>query len=84
MLLFFTTDIKPIFEKNYTSCHNTNKKAGYYFFTLEAAKRSAANGELLGTAKHSDGFSEMPAMVAKIDQETIDKIECWITTRIKE
>ena len=80
----YVADIKPIMEQYCTKCHNTNEKAGYNFLQLEGVKKAAANGHLLGTIKHAEGFSAMPARAAKIDQPTIDKIECWINNGMKE
>ena len=82
--LSYSVDIKPIMEGNCTRCHNTNEKAGYNFLNIESVKKAALNGQLLGTIKHLDGFSKMPAYSHKLDQITIDKIECWINNGMKE
>jgi mono/diheme cytochrome c family protein len=82
--LTYNTDIKTIIQTNCSKCHNTNNKAGYNFLTLESVKKAASNGQLLGTIKHSKGFPKMPAFAAKMDQATIDKIECWINNGMKE
>jgi|ERR1017187_6851167 cytochrome c553 len=82
--LAYNTDIKSIIESSCTRCHNTNEKAGYNFFTIESVKKAALNGELLGTIKHQAGFPKMPKMADKLDQASIDKIECWINNGMKE
>ena len=82
--LTYNGDIKAILQTHCTKCHNTNNKAGYNFLTLESVKKGVSNGELLGTIKHSKGFPKMPAFAAKMDQATIDKIECWINNGMKE
>jgi hypothetical protein len=79
----YETDIKPIMQQSCVRCHNTNMKAGYNFNELESVKKAATNGYLLGTIKHADGYDAMPRMSAKLDQTTIDKIECWINTGMK-
>jgi hypothetical protein len=79
----YATDIKPIMEANCTKCHNKNNKAGYNFFTLESVKEAASKGELLGTIKHLKGYAAMPKMASKMDQATIDKIECWINNGMR-
>lgn len=79
----YLTDISPIMQQNCTRCHNSNMKAGYNFNELESVKRAAGNGYLLGTIKHMDGYSSMPAMSGQLEQATIDKIECWIKTGMK-
>ena len=75
--------IKPIMDQNCGGCHNENMKAGYNFNRLEFVKKAAENGYLLGTIKHLDGYDPMPAHAEKLDQATIDKIECWINTGMK-
>ncbi len=80
----YSGDIKAIMENNCTRCHNTNNKAGYNFLTLESIKKAAMSGQLLGTIKRTKGFAKMPAFSKKLDQATIDKIECWITNGMKE
>lgn len=79
----FNADIKPIMYQYCVSCHNTNFKAGYNFQQESSVKKAAQSGHLLGTIKHEHGFSNMPAMSAKLDQSIIDKIECWINNGMK-
>lgn len=80
----YAADIKPIIEENCSRCHNANEKAGYNFLKIEFVKKAVADGHLLGTIKHQKGFDKMPANAAKLDQATIDKIECWINNGMKE
>ncbi len=82
--LSYVTDIKPIIETNCSKCHNTNEKAGYNFLKIESVKKAANNGELLGTIKHAKGFPKMPIAAEKLNQASIDKIECWIKNGMKE
>jgi mono/diheme cytochrome c family protein len=82
--LSYTADIKSIIETSCSKCHNSNNKGGYNFLTFESVKKSATNGQLLGTIKHQKGFDAMPRMAPKLPQETIDKIECWINNGMKE
>lgn len=77
-------DIKTIIESNCSRCHNTNNKAGYNFLTIESVKKAAQNGQLLGTIKHESGFSKMPAFSEKLDNASIEKIECWINGGMKD
>ncbi len=71
-------------EQYCTGCHNSNEKAGYNFEKIEFVKKAATSGTLLGTIKHTYGFVPMPMGAEKIDQPTIDKIECWINNGMKE
>ena len=74
----FAIDIKPILQQYCTRCHNTNEKAGYNFEELSFAKKAGANGDLLGSIKHMDGFDPMPANADQLDAATIAKIESWV------
>ncbi|MCW3085390.1 MAG: hypothetical protein JWP12_2756 [Bacteroidetes bacterium] len=74
----FAIDIKPIMERYCTRCHNQNEKAGYNFEEIAFVKKAGANGQLLGTIKHLDGFDPMPANDEPMDAATIAKIESWV------
>jgi len=78
----YEKDIRPIMEQNCTNCHNENMKAGYNFFDVASVKQAAGNGYLLGTTKHKTGYDQMPPN-EPLDQQTINKIECWINTGMK-
>ena len=80
----FAADIKNILEVNCVRCHGVNGADGLNFNTIEDAKKAANKGELLGTIKHENGFPKMPKYGAKLDQLSIDKIECWIKTGMKD
>ncbi|HLC82416.1 MAG TPA: cytochrome c [Bacteroidia bacterium] len=77
-------EIKPIFEKNCTSCHGYGGSGGFNFLSSVDIKRAAAKGELLGAIKHESGFPRMPARAEQLSQADIDKIECWINNGMKE
>ena len=74
----FAIDIKPILQQYCTRCHNQNEKAGYNFEEITFAKKAGANGELLGTIKHMDGFDPMPANDDPMPAAAIAKIEAWV------
>ncbi len=74
----FALDIKPILQQYCTRCHNQNEKGGYNFEEVTFAKKAGANGELLGTIKHLDGFDPMPANDDPMPAATIAKIESWV------
>jgi len=87
-------DIKPILTLNCNTlygdggygCHNGGKSPGFSFGQQfeSSIKKAATNGKLLGSIKHIKGFSKMPQGGNKLDQEIIDKIECWINNGMKE
>lgn len=74
----YAVDIKPVMEKYCVQCHNANQKAGYNFFELSHVKRAGANGELVGTMRHLDGYDPMPAHADKLDEATLAKVEAWV------
>ena len=76
--------IKPILEVNCNNCHSNGGAGGFDFTVFADVKKAAQKGELLGTIKHASGFPKMPARSEKLDQESIDKIECWIKNGMKE
>jgi cytochrome c5 len=76
--------IKPILEGNCNSCHSNGGAGGLDFTVFADVKKAAQKGELLGTIKHASGFPKMPARAEKLDQASIDKIECWIKNGMKE
>ncbi len=82
--LTYSADIKSIIEPNCANCHNETYKSGYNFLTIESVKKSAASGHLLGSIKQLRGYDPMPDNAAKFDQATIDKIECWINSGMKD
>jgi len=82
--LTFSADIKPVFDLYCTRCHNENEKAGYNFMTIEAVKKAATNGSLLGTIKRLPGYPSMPAYADKLPDDLIANIECWINNGMKE
>lgn len=84
MVVTYSNDIKGIMEANCTRCHNSNMKAGYNFETLESVKKAGSNGFLLGTIKHEKGFKGMPYFAGKLDNQTINKIECWVKNGMPE
>ena len=77
----FAKDIKPIFDQYCVSCHGD--AGGYDFTTFADISRAAKNGDLLGTIKWQHRFPKMPANSAQLDQDIINKIECWINNGLK-
>ena len=78
------SSIKPIMDQHCTSCHSYGGSGGFNFENITDVKRAAEKGELLGTIKHERGFPDMPAQAEKLDQASIDLIECWIKNGMKE
>jgi hypothetical protein len=50
---------------------------------MEDIYKSAKNGELMGTIKWEKHYPQMPQQMDKLDDATINKIECWIINGMK-
>ena len=77
----YAKDIKPIIEQYCVNCHGND--GGYDFTIFTDITKAAKNGDLLGTIKWQNGFPRMPAIGEQLDQNTINKIECWINNGLK-
>jgi len=92
--LSLVKDIKPILETSCASyysdglggCHASDYSKGFNFGQSFAStiKSAAMDGKLLGAINHTNGFAKMPQGGIKLDQETINKIECWINNGMKD
>jgi cytochrome c553 len=76
----YTADIKPIMDAFCVSCHQPGG-GGFNFAVLNTyngVKASATTGKMLDAINHRPGASPMPQGMAKLNAETIKKIECWV------
>ncbi len=77
--------VKSIIASKCNRCHNYGSTpGGYSLLNIDDVKRAATNGALLGTIKHNSGYFAMPAQASKLDQATINTIECWVKNGMKE
>ena len=76
----FTGEIKNIIDVNCAStCHSARNSAdGIDLSTYENVKMEAEKKRFIGSIKHQEGYDAMPAKHDKLDDVTIQKIECWI------
>ncbi len=77
----YTNDVKAIMDNSCAigGCHNTISKAnGIDLSNYAVVKTEAALSRFLGSIKHQSGFDVMPRNSSKLNQTSIDKIECWI------
>ncbi|MGB1037421.1 MAG: hypothetical protein ACPGYY_02160 [Bacteroidia bacterium] len=82
----YTDDIIPILT-NYRciSCHNTTSPGGSVDLdSYDDVKIYVDNNRLLGSIKHSNGFSAMPQFSSQMASCDIDKIESWIYDGAKD
>lgn len=75
----YELSVKPILENNCFSCHNSGNTSGGIDLTDYTKLTSlAANGALLGSISHFNGFSPMPQGGNKLSDCDIAKIDKWI------
>lgn len=76
----YTDDIQPFLDMNCSTsgCHNANSgSAGY---VLETHAQVSDNADvILSVIRHESGFSPMPQGGQKLNDSTIQKMECWIS-----
>jgi hypothetical protein len=76
----YTNEIQPFLDINCSTsgCHNANSgSAGY---VLETHTQISDNADvILSVIRHESGFSPMPQGSPKLNDSTIQKMECWIS-----
>jgi len=71
--------VKPILEANCFSCHNAGNPSGGIDLTDFSKLTSlAADGKLMGSIKHLNGYSPMPQGSNRLSDCDIAKIDKWI------
>ncbi len=71
--------VEPILKAKCYKCHDAANNNGN--ITLEGyanVKKYVTSGQLLGSIKHSAGFSQMPKNEAQLIDCNIQKIEAWV------
>jgi hypothetical protein len=76
----YTTDIKPILDANCaSSCHSAEKHMHHLdLSTYESVKAESGNPEFLGAINHESNYTPMPKNHPKLDDASIQKIQCWV------
>jgi hypothetical protein len=77
----YTSDIKAILDASCakSGCHNANDLANNYDFSQYATAAPISQGDrFLGAIQHKGGFSAMPQGQAKLSQDKIDLLTCWV------
>jgi hypothetical protein len=74
----FAAKIQPILTSSCVGCHSASNASGGFALDSHSAV-IAAQGRLLGSIKHSSGFSAMPKNAPKLGDCQIAQIEKWIT-----
>lgn len=76
--LTYSAQIQPILTASCVGCHSASNASGGYALDSHSGV-IAAQGRLLGSIKHSSGFSAMPQNAPKLGDCQIAQIEKWIT-----
>ncbi|MBN2264116.1 MAG: hypothetical protein JW735_14450 [Prolixibacteraceae bacterium] len=80
----FSETVFPLIENSCLSCHNSNNSSGgINLSNFESIKSSAQSGQLLGSIKHTAGYSPMPQFGEKLSDCTIAQVEAWIEQGMK-
>ena len=75
----FNEDILPILNTWCVGCHSSsNAGGGYDMSTYTGVLKSITNGRLMGTLKHSAGYSAMPQNGSQLSGCQISKIQSWV------
>jgi hypothetical protein len=75
----YQATVAPILSSYCLGCHSTAANLGSVRLEgYDAVKNYVNNGRLLGSIKHSPGFSPMPKDSPKIPSCAITQIERWI------
>ncbi|MBE0661216.1 MAG: hypothetical protein IH597_02010 [Bacteroidales bacterium] len=75
----FAGTIMPLLDQYCISCHvGATPEAGLDFTDFSAIAFVAQNGALLGSIRHEEGFTNMPAVGDKLSDCDIRKFEIWV------
>ena len=77
--LSYSNDIIQILEKDCYICHNSQANFGNVSIDQHSKlMQYVNNGRLIGSIKHTSGFSPMPKGRTKLLDCEVAKIEAWI------
>ena len=77
----FSTDILPIMNARCNNCHaGAFASAGIRLDSYGEVLKYANSGSLMGSIRHSPGYSAMPKNGGKITACEIQKMEAWISS----
>jgi len=77
----YTTDIKPILDGScaISGCHDVSSaENGIILSSYAASAAESKNERFLGSIQHKRGFNAMPQEAAKLSDENIQLLSCWV------
>lgn len=78
----FSTTVLPILNQRCNSCHSSNAASsaggGIILDNYNSVKNYVPNGSLLGSIKHSSGYSPMPKGGGSLTACEIAKVTDWV------
>ena len=75
----FSVDVLPVLEARCNSCHSGSfPSAGIRLDAYVPVQAYVSDGSLIGSIRHSSGFSPMPKSASKMSSCEIEKIQNWI------
>lgn len=77
----YTADIESIIQGScaFVGCHGGGSQSGGVNLQgYTAVANEAKKAQFLGAIKHEEGYSRMPQGRAKLSENDIQAIECWI------
>ncbi|MFY0643625.1 MAG: hypothetical protein JXR19_04095 [Bacteroidia bacterium] len=80
----YTDHIKPVMDNLCTPCHISSSDAGVNVSTYNNTKSAAGQSVFVKSLKHEAGAEPMPKNAAKLSDNTIELIECWIENGFPE
>lgn len=76
----FSASVLPVLKTYCVGCHSAaSPSAGIDLSTYAAVKVYAANGRLMGSITHANGYKPMPSSTSKLGACEIDQIKAWVT-----
>ncbi len=81
----YDSNVAAILKANCTDCHSGISPAASIDLTnYNNAKFYAQKPQFAGAVNHQQGFVPMPYELPKLEQETLDVLNCWITNGFPE
>lgn len=80
----YTDNIAVVLDNLCTPCHTSSTSGGINVSGYANAKATAQNAKFLAAIKHESGAQAMPQGQAKLSDNTIQLIECWIENGFPE